>query len=74
MPISIRLPQDIEQRLNALAERTGRSRTYYIREAIEAQIADLEDIYLAEVALEDLRAGRDRVWSLDEVEKDFVER
>lgn len=33
MSISIRLPEDIESRLDALAKQSGRTKTWYIREA-----------------------------------------
>ncbi len=46
--LAIRLPQEIEARLAALARRTGRSKTYYAREAILEYLEDLEDFYLAE--------------------------
>jgi RHH-type rel operon transcriptional repressor/antitoxin RelB len=42
-----RLPPDIERRLDALAKKTGRSKSYYAREAILRQIEDIEDYYLA---------------------------
>ncbi|HVT33526.1 MAG TPA: type II toxin-antitoxin system VapB family antitoxin [Rhodanobacteraceae bacterium] len=58
--LAIRLSPDVEARLAALAEATGRSKTFYVREAIEEHLADLEDIYLAEKRVEDLRAGRTR--------------
>jgi RHH-type transcriptional regulator, rel operon repressor / antitoxin RelB len=58
--LAIRLPPDIEARLEKLAKATGRSKTYYAREAIEEHLARLEDIYLAEKRLEDVRAGRVR--------------
>ncbi len=71
MTISIRLPEETERRLTALAERTGRPRAYYVREAIAAHLEDMEDIYLGEAALEDVRAGRDRTHSLEDVERDL---
>ena len=52
MPISIRLGEDIEQRLERLAQLTGRSKTYYIRQAVLEKLDDLEDIYIAEHRLE----------------------
>lgn len=58
--LAIRLPQSIEKRLEKLARRTGRTKTYYAREAILEHIADLEDLYLAESALERIRSGRER--------------
>ena len=45
--LALRLPPEIEQRLAALAKKTGRSKSYYAREAILCQIEDLEDYYLA---------------------------
>lgn len=69
--LSVRLPEDIEKRLTTLAETTGRSKSYYLREAILNKIDDLEDIYLAERRLEDIRAGRSKTRSLQEVAKDL---
>jgi RHH-type rel operon transcriptional repressor/antitoxin RelB len=66
MPISIRLPDDLESRLTALAARTGRSKTYYVTEAICEHLDDLEDIYLAEAELIEVRAGRSVPISLEE--------
>jgi len=67
--LAIRLPPEIEARLEKLAKATGRSKTYYAREAIEEHIADLEDIYLAEKRLEEQRAGRIRTIPLKDVLK-----
>jgi RHH-type rel operon transcriptional repressor/antitoxin RelB len=65
--LAIRLPEEIEKRLDALSKATGRTKTYYAREAILEYIDDLEDVYLAEKRLADLRAGRDTTVSLEEV-------
>ncbi len=65
--LAIRLPPDVEARLTARAEATGRSKSYYVREAIEEHLADLEDIYLAEKRIEDLRAGRARAIAIEDV-------
>jgi RHH-type transcriptional regulator, rel operon repressor / antitoxin RelB len=45
--LALRLPAEIEKRLDALAKKTGRSRSYYAREAILRQLGDIEDYYLA---------------------------
>ena len=45
--LALRLPAEIEKRLDALAKKTGRSKSYYAREAILRQIEDIEDYYLA---------------------------
>lgn len=69
MPISVRLPPDVESRLNSLSIITGRSKTYYVTEAICEHLDDLEDLYLAEQRLIDIRAGRSSTHSLDDVER-----
>lgn len=69
--LAIRLPADIEHRLDALAVATGRTKTFYAREAIVEHLDNLEDIYLAERRLEDLRAARSRTFTLEEVEQDL---
>lgn len=56
--LAIRLPVDIEDRLEALAKATGRTKTFYAREAILEHLDDLEDLYLAEQRLSDLRDGK----------------
>ncbi len=66
---AVRLEDSTYSRLQELAARTGRTATYYIREAIETHLEDLEDIYLAEQVLERVRRGDERTSSLDEVEK-----
>lgn len=50
--IAVRLPESIESRLDELAKRTGRTKTFYVREAILEHLEDLEDIYLAEKRLQ----------------------
>jgi RHH-type transcriptional regulator, rel operon repressor / antitoxin RelB len=67
--LAIRLPQAIEKRLERLARRTGRTKTYYVREAILEHLEDLEDLYLAERALERLRSGEERTISLKNATK-----
>ncbi|MEG1913147.1 MAG: TraY domain-containing protein [Cloacibacillus sp.] len=65
---SLRLPDDLGKRLNALSQQTGRSKTFYILEAVREHLNDLEDVYIAEQRLADIRSGRSRVLSSDEVE------
>jgi RHH-type rel operon transcriptional repressor/antitoxin RelB len=52
MPTSVRLDPAVEARLERLAETTGRSKAYYLRELIEQGLEDLEDAYLGAAALE----------------------
>jgi len=45
--LALRLPLDIEKRLESLARKTGRTKSFYAREAILRHIEDIEDAYLA---------------------------
>ena len=65
--LAIRLPEDIENRLKALADKTGRTKTFYAKEAILEHLADMEDKYLALNRLE--KPGKR--WSLDELEQEL---
>lgn len=67
--LAIRLPQTIEERLEKLARRTGRTKTFYVREAILQHLEELEDLYLAERALERVRGGEERTIPLKEALK-----
>lgn len=53
--LAVRLDKDIEKRLERLATKTGRTKTFYAREAIEAHLDDLEDFYLAQERLKQFR-------------------
>jgi len=64
--IGVRLPVEIEKRLDALAKATGRTKTYYVREAILEHLDDMEDAYLAEATLERIRRGDERVLNAEE--------
>jgi len=54
--LAVRLDKMLEERLERLAARTGRTKTFYAREAIEAHLDDLEDFYLAEERLKGFRS------------------
>lgn len=56
--LAVRLDSDLEARLTAVAKRTGRSKSYYARQAILEKIEELEDIALLEEALRDPDAGQ----------------
>ena len=68
---SIRIPLAIDARLDMLAKKTGRTKTYYIQEMISSGIAVQEDYYLADTISERIRAGKEKVYSLEEVEREL---
>lgn len=69
--LAIRLPADIEKRLDRLARRSGRTKTWYARQAILAHLDDLEDLQVAEERLRALREGRSRTYTQEEIEREL---
>ena len=65
---AVRLPETIYNRLRSLADRSGRTTTFYIREAIERHLEDLEDLHVAERAAAEHHQSGDRTLSLDELD------
>lgn len=63
--LAIRLPEDVATRLDKLALKTGRIKTYYAREAICEYLDDLEDYYLADAR----SRNKVKAITLDEVER-----
>lgn len=69
--LAVRLPPEIEIRLAALAQATGRPKSFYVRKAIVEHLDDLEDLYLAEQRLIDLREGKTKAVPLEQVMKRY---
>jgi RHH-type transcriptional regulator, rel operon repressor / antitoxin RelB len=65
--IAVRLPEEIERRLAELAARTGRTKTFYVREAIVEYLDEMEERY---IALDRLEHPSKR-WTLDEMEREL---
>ena len=65
---SVRLPVDLVERYDNLAKATGRSRTYYVTEALEGSITQLEYQYGLLKKVDDYRAGRLETVSIDQLE------
>lgn len=71
MTYSIRLPHEIEDRLENLSIQTGRSKSFYVREAILDHLDDIEDTYLAEKRLKRINSGRTQTIPLQEIMKRY---
>lgn len=67
--LAVRLGESTERRLEALAAKTGRTKTFYVREAIEAHLDDLEDFYLAEERMRTF--GEDDAIPLDQLKAEL---
>jgi RHH-type rel operon transcriptional repressor/antitoxin RelB len=69
--LTIRLPEEIESRLENLAKETGRTKTFYARKAILEYIEDLEDLYLAKKRLSDIQKGKTKTIKLNLLESEL---
>jgi len=69
--ISLRLPEELAARLDRLSKKTGRSKSFYMLEAIQERMEDLEDWYLAEERMIAHREGRSTSYTQAEMEREF---
>jgi len=65
--LTLRLPDEMSKRLDDLAEKTGRTKTYYAKEALERCLDDMEDAYLAESALIRFRLSGEKTVTHEEL-------
>jgi RHH-type rel operon transcriptional repressor/antitoxin RelB len=63
--LAVRIPETLEKRLEKLAKLTGRPKSFYVRQALTAQLDEIEDAYTALYRLE----NPTRRWTLDEIER-----
>jgi RHH-type rel operon transcriptional repressor/antitoxin RelB len=66
--INVRLSDEVSNRLDALAKRTGRTKTFYATEAIEQFLEEHEDYFLAKDALEEFRQSGDDSVGLKDIQ------
>lgn len=67
MTYSIRLPETIEHRLDQLSRLTGRTKSFYVKEAVLEHLDNLEDLYLAEERYADISSGKTKTIALADV-------
>ena len=70
-PLSIRLDEDLDSRLERLARLTGRTKSFYLRQAVIDQIDDLEDVYLAGKIARRVVEGKESAVTLDALEREL---
>jgi RHH-type rel operon transcriptional repressor/antitoxin RelB len=70
-PFSIRLDKELAARLERLVRLTGRSKSFYVKQASEEQIADLEDLLLARKVARRVADDREGVTALDDLEREL---
>ena len=67
--LTIRLPESTEERRSRLAKKTGRTKSFYVKEALKNYLEDLEDIYLSDKVVDRIRKGEEDVISSEEMGK-----
>ena len=67
--LAFRVPAEIAEELEKLSQETGRSKSYYVREAIIKYLEDRAD-YLEAVRILEKSKGKGRI-SLEEIKRDF---
>lgn len=67
--LAVRISQDLESRLNKLTKLTGRSKSFYVKEALLEHIEDLEDYYLAEKIMKSYDRKKNK--TLEELMKEY---
>ncbi|MDE0305109.1 MAG: DUF6290 family protein [Albidovulum sp.] len=65
--LSLRLPANIESRVELLARKMGSTKNNCAREVILEKIEDMEDAYLSGQVLERFRKGKEKVLTADEM-------
>ena len=68
--VTIRLPQELRDRIDKLSERSGRTKSYFIRQLVERGVEEFEEeLRELEAIRASIRAGRKdyKTYSMDEV-------
>jgi RHH-type rel operon transcriptional repressor/antitoxin RelB len=65
--LAVRLDAEMEQELDRLAKETGRTKTFYVKEALTNYLADIKDYYDAQDVLNNVKLGKEKVHSSADV-------
>lgn len=69
--INFRVDETIDVRLERMARLTGRTKTWYVREAVSEYLDDMEDIYLADRVMDRVERGNESVHALEDLEREL---
>ncbi|MDH2998514.1 CopG family transcriptional regulator [Pasteurellaceae bacterium LFhippo2] len=67
MAMTLRLPTHLDQRLSDLTEQTGRTKSFYLVQALENYLEDMEDLLISNAVLERIKTGKERTYTAKEV-------
>jgi RHH-type transcriptional regulator, rel operon repressor / antitoxin RelB len=69
--LAVRIPEELDVRLSKLASKTGRTKSFYVRLALTEQLADLEDYFLAEARMADIKSGKSKTIPLEDLMAEY---
>lgn len=69
--MTIRLPEEMEKRLSQLAKETHRTKSYYVKRAIEEFLEDQEDYLMALAVMERVERGEEKTIPFEEILKKY---
>ena len=65
---SLRLPEELANRLHRISQITGRPKSHYMVQAIKEHISEIEDMELARIRIQEIKDKRSRTYQLTELE------
>ena len=68
---TFRTTPELKSRVEFLAKETHRTSSFYLNLLLEEYLDDLEDIYLSEKVLQDIRSGKEKTYTTEEVCKEL---
>jgi len=71
LSMTIRVPEKLGKKLAALSKQTGRTKSFYVRQALDHDFEDMEDVYLADQSRAEIMAGG-VLLSQEEVERRYA--
>ncbi len=69
--VTVRLPQELEKELNTLVAETGRTKSFYLTEALKYYLEDMQDRFELEKAIKDFYNGNQKTFSAEELRVEF---
>ena len=72
--MNVRIDEELDRRLDALAKRTGRTKSFYAVEAIKEFLEDQEDYFLAKDSLAEFRGSGETAIDMEDVDWGGLDR
>jgi len=72
--MNVRIDDELDSRLDALAKRTGRTKSFYVVEAIKEFLEDQEDYFLAKDSIAEFRGSGEAAIDMEDVDWGGLDR